>query len=607
MTIKRKKQPPRTPTQLSFRACCALPTDVASITPAPEVTDGPVPPVWVQVTQEIDAKGYPGGRFKFDRTIFDQVVANFRTHPSYVAGADGIGVADVVPWDFHHASEMDPTEGTIPSGGAPAQGWVQELDIREGANGKAQLWALTRWLEPARTYIKNGQYKWASVVVLFDSRDPVTNQNVGAMLTSVALTNQPFVEGMAPLIAASRRAAGGQRVEASLNYYCCPANSADQAFESLRGLLGLPATAAAGDVMAQLLKLQEWAVSGTAPLGVEVDDMVAGIRTILNLAALSSTEEVFAAVGTLLTRLLEDQAGREGGGTPTPVPAPAPAGAPPADVAAASRNKESADMSLKVIASKLGVQETEAACVGAVDGMVTARTALCTKLGVKETVSDVVLLEAAGGAADARTKLTAILGALGVEDPDAAIKKISDVVQQAAQLTAVMPELTELRDAQKKTEETAAEAEVGAVMNSKGITDEGVKIALTSYRKADKAGFQKQYADVLGTASGGASPTAAPVAYLKRSIASRPGGGEESVTVNADGSVSVGPKVAASRSGSKPKVVLSGLAGRNRHERAMAYLSKNEAGFDKLSYDDKFERARDLLAASDIEDTAAAG
>lgn len=267
-------------------------------------------------------------------------------------------------------------------------------------------------------------------------------------------------------------------------------------------------------------------------------------------------------------------------------------------------------MSLKVIASKLGVQETEAACVGAVDGLVTTRAALCTKLGAKETASDVVLLEAAGGAADARTKLTAILGALGVEDPDAAIKKISDVVQQAAQLTAVMPELTELREVAKKKEEAEGEAEVGAVMNAKGLTDEGVKVALTAYRKTDKAGFHKQYADVLTgtTPTGGTPPAAAPVAYLKRSIAARPGGGEESVTVNADGSVRVATKAAASRgTGTRQKVVLSGLAGRNRTERAMAYLAKTVEGYSKLDFDTRFEQATQLLRESDIEDTAAAG
>jgi len=175
-------------------------TSSVSIPPA-AATEATAAPVWVQVTQEIDAKGYGGGPFRFTSETFGQIVRNFRAHPSYVNGQ-----SDVIAWDFHHASDMSPAD--VATSGAPAQGWVQDLDIRPGADGKAQLWAKTRWLEPARSYVKNWQYKWASVVVLFDARDPVTNQNVGAVLTSVALTNQPFVEGMAPLIAASRQAQG---------------------------------------------------------------------------------------------------------------------------------------------------------------------------------------------------------------------------------------------------------------------------------------------------------------------------------------------------------------------------------------------------------------
>lgn len=611
MTLKRKK--PQAVYPRTARAVCALPSDPTAITPEALAPDAPAPAVWVQVTQEIDAKGYPGGRFKFDRAIFDQVIANFRKHPAYQVGADGMGMADVVPWDFHHASEMDPTEGEISVNGTPAQGWVQELDVREGADGKAQLWAKTRWLEPARTYVKNGQYKWASVVVLFDARDPVTNANVGAVLTSVALTNQPFVEGMAPLVAASKQAA--QRVGASY-FYAEPARTPEDAFESLRSMFGLPNTATVGEVLAQINKLQEWSRTGGAPLGVELDEMVGNIRRVFNLPALSTTDEVFEETGKLLSRLLEAAAERELSASTPAVEQPAGAPPAPAEMATASRNsKESVDMSLKVIASKLGVQETEAACVAAVDSQISTRAAVCTKLGVKENVSDVVLLEAASGAADARTKLTAILGALGVEDTDAAIKKISDVVQQAASLTAVMPELTELREEKKKNEEAAGEAEVGAVMNSKGITDEGVRIALSTYRRTNKEAFQKQYADVLATAAqaattqaGGVAPGAPAVAYLKRSVAARPGGAEQGHVVNPDGSVTIAPQVAASRTGAtRQKVVLTGLAGRNRTERAMAYLSKNDPNFDKLSFDDRFEKATELVRNSDIEDAAAAG
>jgi Mu-like prophage I protein len=169
------------------------------------------PTTWVEVTREGDYKGYPGGGFRFTPEVLGQIVRNFRAHPAYQLGPDGTGSADVIPWDFNHASEMPPTAGALPTHGAPAQAWVQDLDVRIGPGG-AQLWAKTRWLEPARTYVKNGQYRWASVTVIFDARDPKTGANVGCLLTSIALTNTPFVEGMSELVAASRNAAGQMRV-----------------------------------------------------------------------------------------------------------------------------------------------------------------------------------------------------------------------------------------------------------------------------------------------------------------------------------------------------------------------------------------------------------
>src|SRR5574341_625437 len=99
-------------------------------------------PVWVQVALGGVYKGYAGGEveFTFDALTFSQIVANFRRHPAYVAGSDGVGSAPVVAWDFNHASEMNPTEGGLPLTGAPSQGWVHELEVRQGPTGVPELW-----------------------------------------------------------------------------------------------------------------------------------------------------------------------------------------------------------------------------------------------------------------------------------------------------------------------------------------------------------------------------------------------------------------------------------------------------------------------------------
>ncbi len=161
--------------------------------------------IWQQVAKAGTFKGYNGGAFEFtfDKHLFEQVVRNFRSNPSYKAGPDGFGNVDLIQWDFHHASEEPPAAGNIGVQGAPAQGWIVELAVDLDAEGDVGLFALTRWLEPARTYVKEGRYKWASVSIVFDAVDPKSGKTIGAILTSVALTNTPFIEGMMQL-AASR-------------------------------------------------------------------------------------------------------------------------------------------------------------------------------------------------------------------------------------------------------------------------------------------------------------------------------------------------------------------------------------------------------------------
>ncbi len=183
----------------------ARPSHVERVTCDAAIDLGAAPdlsPKWVQVAAEGVYNGYAGGAFTFDGNVFSQLVRNLRSDPAFVLGAGGVGVAPVCAWDFDHASAAFAADGTIPVTGAPAQGWVLDLDIRPGPNGLT-LYALTSWLEPARSYILEGKYRWASVVVSFDCRDPKTNADIGARLDSIALTNSPFISGMVPL-AASR-------------------------------------------------------------------------------------------------------------------------------------------------------------------------------------------------------------------------------------------------------------------------------------------------------------------------------------------------------------------------------------------------------------------
>jgi phage I-like protein len=145
-------------------------------------------PTWNQIARVGQWAGHPSGPFQLTPGHFEEIVRNFKSTTN-----------KRIPVDFEHASEQDPTRGEIPTLGAPAQAWIVDLDNR-GAGG---LWGLFEWLEPARTYVREGKYRFFSPTIRFGSRDPVTGVR-GCRMSSGALTNQPFLDGMQPLAASAR-------------------------------------------------------------------------------------------------------------------------------------------------------------------------------------------------------------------------------------------------------------------------------------------------------------------------------------------------------------------------------------------------------------------
>lgn len=524
--------------------------------------------IWVQVAAEGNFKGYAGGavEFTFDTRVFEKIIANFRRHPSYTKGADGYGAANVIPWDFHHASEMGPTEGTIPSSGAPAQGWIQELAVRVNADGKAELWALTKWLEPAKTYIKEGRYQWASVSVVFDAIDARTGTNIGPVLTSVALTNQPFIEGMQKLAAERYLRSKGMYIEA--------AETPEKALDMIRGMLGMPETAEAAAVMGELEKVKQWVTSGTVPLGVDLDEIVGGLRTILNLPSLSTNEEVFVEVDKLVSRLMGDS-GVSGGELP-PLPEgsnqlpPEGTPPPPPDMAPAPL-MENRDMELlKALAEKFGVVAKPEAVTEAVDQLLELRGAVAKNVGLEQTASTKIVLKAALDDSSVRAKFGPILSALGVEDPDGAMDKIAGLMEESAKLAEVAPEFAALKKRADEIEAAEQEEEVEMAVASTGVAAssehyEGLKVALTHLRKSNPTEFATRYPKEKLDAA--------------RAKLGRPAGEVKTLTskIAAGGDAGKGSEINGNdKPGAGQVIDLSGFSGPNITMKACAFVCQQE-------------------------------
>lgn len=246
-------------------------------------------PKWIQVAYAGAWKGHMGGPFEFTRETFESFVRNFRAHPSYKAGADGVGSAPVLAFDFGHASEMPASSGDIPTIGTPAQAWTLDLDIREGADGKVELWALTQYLEPARTYVREGKYKWTSVSAWFDATDPVSGEDIGPCLTSIAFTNNPFLQGMVP-IAATRTTVGPAE----------PAPSKDRNMDLKALLTQSLKLKVDSDETAILLALNKRLEAGDDASG-QAAEATDALTAILGALGVGSLDEVLAKVAQLLT------------------------------------------------------------------------------------------------------------------------------------------------------------------------------------------------------------------------------------------------------------------------------------------------------------------
>ncbi len=146
----------------------------------------PASKTWNQVAVAGAFKGHRGGAFEFTAQVFAELMTNL------ARAANG-----AVAVDYEHTSET--MEGGVAQGGAPAVAWVTALEVR--ADGR-ELWGLFEWVDAqAVEYVRAGRYRYLSPALVFNARDRVTGKPIGAALSSVAITNNPFLLGMQPLAA----------------------------------------------------------------------------------------------------------------------------------------------------------------------------------------------------------------------------------------------------------------------------------------------------------------------------------------------------------------------------------------------------------------------
>ncbi|MDP2168398.1 MAG: phage protease [Thermodesulfovibrionales bacterium] len=113
--------------------------------------------------------------------------------------------AEAVVNDFNSRQNdmvIDYEHQTLSGQEAPAAGWIKRLTfyppsspLAKGGKEGGGIWAAVQWTERARDYLSGREYRYLSPVFLKRLAD-----NRVVRLINAALTNQPAIDGMVPLV-----------------------------------------------------------------------------------------------------------------------------------------------------------------------------------------------------------------------------------------------------------------------------------------------------------------------------------------------------------------------------------------------------------------------
>lgn len=120
-------------------------------------------------------KGHMAGEFSFTTEIFANIIARFEEQKN------------PIPITYEHPDKWMGTP-------IKAAGWIYDLKVQED-----HLWGLAEFSPDAAQMVRNGEYKFCSVVVDFESTDRKSGELVGPELYEVGLTNTPFLDGQRPI------------------------------------------------------------------------------------------------------------------------------------------------------------------------------------------------------------------------------------------------------------------------------------------------------------------------------------------------------------------------------------------------------------------------
>ena len=139
--------------------------------------------------------------------------------------------------DYEHATWQDRE--------APAAGWIEDI-FTVARDGKKVLRArIKMWTERAKEYLRNKEYRYLSPVFALNAVDKKSGEVFPCIFYNAGITNEPLIDELQPIVSSfnfQKTIKGKDTVM-------------DELLERLRSFLGLPTTATAAEITAELEKL----------------------------------------------------------------------------------------------------------------------------------------------------------------------------------------------------------------------------------------------------------------------------------------------------------------------------------------------------------------
>lgn len=244
---------------------------------------------WQQIAYTGKWEGHHQGAFSMTSETFKDIIKNFAADPR-----------GEVNCDFEHTSET--LEGSVAQKGALAPAWVKKLELR-GSEKEPALWGLFAWTDAETPEnVRSGKIKYVSPAIQLASVHGETGKPSGARLSSVALTNNPFLSKLPALRATAREHADARQMR--VGYYYGGVDSRADVLEMLRSIFCMEVLASEAEILESLEHLESLCKDPepAETSGIPLAGICSALREALGLPALTDGPAVCAKIREALEK-----------------------------------------------------------------------------------------------------------------------------------------------------------------------------------------------------------------------------------------------------------------------------------------------------------------